>query len=133
MSASVIQSMYAAMKSVDLPALSAAFSEDVVAIEPAGLAYGGTRTSRNALFEDVFGYLLQRVSFKLESSEVFGSGDRLAGHFTATLTGLSSGETISLDQVELYEVANGVIIKVEVFQNNTPELIAFFDRNGPPL
>jgi hypothetical protein len=82
-------------------------------------------------FEQVFGYLLQRGAFRLETSEVFGDGDRLAGHFTATLTAHGSGETVSVDQTELYEVTDGVISKVEVFQNNTPALIEFFARNAP--
>jgi len=123
--------MYAAMKSMDLAALAAAFSDGVVAVEPASLPYGGTTTSREALFEKVFGYLMQRVSFQFESSEVFGDGPRLAGRFTATMTAIGSGEVMSLNQVELYEVTDGVVSKVEVFQNDTPALIEFFRRNGP--
>jgi len=53
------------------------------------------------------------------SSEVFGDGDRLAGHFTATFTAHGSGETFLLDQTELYEVTDGAISKVEVFQRDT--------------
>jgi ketosteroid isomerase-like protein len=131
MSASTIQALYDAMDSMDLAALAATFADDVVAAEPSSLPYGGTKTGRGALFEQVFGYLLQRASFRLETSEVFGDGDRLAGHFTATLTAHGSGETVSVDQTELYEVTDGVISKVEVFQNNTPALIEFFARNAP--
>ena len=62
---------------------------------------------------------------------MFGDGDRLAGHFTATFTAHGSGETFLLDQTELYEVTDGAISKVEVFQRDTPGLIEFFARNGP--
>jgi hypothetical protein len=62
---------------------------------------------------------------------VFGDGDRLAGHFTATWTAHGSGETFLLNQAELYEVANGAISRVEVFQDDTPGLIELFARNAP--
>lgn len=131
MSAAPVQALYDAMKSMDMDAVAAAFSDDVVAIEPSSLPYGGTTTSREALFENVFAYLLQRGEFRLETSEVFGDGDRVAGHFKATLTAHGSGESVSVDQTELYEVTNGVISRVEVFQRDTPVLIDFFERNGP--
>ena len=65
------------------------------------------------------------------SSEVFGDGDRLTGHITATFTAHGSGETFLLNQIELYEVRDGAISKIEVFQHDTPALIDFFDKNGP--
>jgi len=130
-SASVIQAFYDAMRSMDPAALAASFSDDVVVVEPPSLPYGGTTTSRDAFFEKVFGYTSQRASFRVETSEVFGDGDRLAGHFTATFTAHGSGETAVLDQTEVYEVTDRVISKVEVFQHDTPALIEFFDRNGP--
>ena len=131
MSAQVIRTMYAAMKSMDMAAFGAAFADDVVAVEPSALPYGGATRSRGALFEKVFGYLMQRVAFQLDSSDVFGDGPHLAGHFTATMTAIGSGEVMTLSQVELYQVKNGLISKVEVFQSDTPALIEFFRRNGP--
>jgi hypothetical protein len=102
-----------------------------VVVEPPALPYGGTTTSRDEFFGKVLGYTEPRASFRIETSEVFGSGARVAGHFTATFTAHGSGETFLLDQAELYEVADGVITKVEVFQRDTPGLIAFLERNGP--
>ena len=61
----------------------------------------------------------------------FGDGDRLTGHITATFTARGSGETFLLNQLELYEVRDGAISKIEVFQHDTPALIDFFDKNGP--
>ena len=131
MSASVVQAFYDAMRSMDPAALAASFSKDVVVVEPPSLPYGGTTTSRDAFFEKVFGYTSQRASFRIETSEVYGEGDRLAGHFTATFTANGSGEIVVLDQAEIYEVTDGVITKVEVFQHDTQTLIEFFERNGP--
>ena len=131
MSASVIQSFYDAMRSMDPAALAASFSEDLVVVEPPSLPYGGTTTSRHAFFEKVLGYTSQRASFRVETSEVFGDGSRLAGHFTATFTANGSGETVVLNQTEVYEVTEGVISRVEVFQHDTPALIDFFRRNDP--
>jgi ketosteroid isomerase-like protein len=130
-SAKVIQAFYDAMRSMDPAALAASFSDHVVVVEPPSLPYGGTTTSRDEFFEKVNGYTNQRASFRLETAEVFGDGDRLAGHFTATFTAHDSGETFLLDQAELYEVTGGAISKVEVFQRDTPSLIEFFDRNRP--
>jgi hypothetical protein len=109
----------------------ASLSDEVVVIEPSSLPYGGTTTSRDAFFENVLGYLNQRASFRLETAEVFGDGDRFAGHLTGTLTAEGSGETFLLSQAELYEVTDGAISKVEVFQHDTLGLIEFFDRNRP--
>lgn len=131
MSASVVQAFYDAMRSMDPAALAASFSADLVVIEPPSLPYGGTTTSRDAFFEKVLGYTSQRASFRVETSEVFGDGDRLAGHFTATFTANGSGETVVLNQTEIYEVTDGVITKVEVFHHDTHALIEFFKRNGP--
>jgi ketosteroid isomerase-like protein len=131
MSASVIQFFYDAMRSMDPGALAASFHDDVVVIEPPSLPYGGTTTSREEFFQKVAGYTDQRSTFQLVSSEVLGDGDRLAGHFTATFTAHGSGETFLLDQTELYEVTDGAISKVEVFQHDTPGLIEFFAKNPP--
>ena len=38
-----------------------------------------------------------------------------------------------LDQTELYQVTDGAISKVEVFQHDTPTLIEFFAKNDPAL
>jgi hypothetical protein len=119
------------MKSMDPQALLASLSEDLVVVEPRALPYGGTTTSRDEFFEKVVGYTDPRASYRLETSEVFGDSRRLAGHFTASFTAHGSGETFVLDQTELYEVADGVITRVEVFQRDTPGLIAFLDRNPP--
>jgi hypothetical protein len=91
----------------------------------------GARATHGRSHQRAFGYLTQRASFRLETSEVFGDGDRLAGHFTATITANSSGETIVLNEAELYEVTNDVISKVEVFQHDTAALVEFFARNEP--
>ncbi len=131
MSASVVQAFYDAMKSMDPVALAASFSENVVIVEPPALPYGGTTTTRDEFFGKVLGYTSQRASFRVDTSEVFGDGARLAGHFTATFTAHGSGESIVMNQTEIYEVVNDEITKVEVFQHDTPALIAFFDRNGP--
>jgi hypothetical protein len=39
--------------------------------------------------------LNHRASFRLETAEVFGDGDRLAGHLTGTLTADGSGERLT--------------------------------------
>jgi ketosteroid isomerase-like protein len=130
-SASVVQAFHDAMRSQDQAALDATLSDNIVIVQPQSLPYGGTTTSRNEFYERVYGYGSQRASFHLQTSEVFGDGDRLAGHFTATWTAHGSGETFLLNQAELYEVANGAISKVEVFQDDTPGLIEFFARNAP--
>jgi ketosteroid isomerase-like protein len=131
MSASVVQAFHDAMRSQDQAALDATLSDDIVIVQPPALPYGGTTTSRNEFYERVYGYGAQRASFRLQTSEVFGDGDRLAGRFTATWTAHGSGETFLLNQAELYEVTDGAISKVEVFQDDTPGLIEFFARNAP--
>ena len=131
MSASVVHAFHDAMRSMDLAAVDATLSADVVVVQPRALPYGGTTTSRTEFYQRVFGYGSERATFRLETSDVFGDGDRLAGHFTATWTALGSGEEFLLSQAELYEVTGGVITKVEVFQDDTAGLIEFFARNPP--
>jgi hypothetical protein len=117
---------------MDPAAFAAPFSDEVVVVEPSSLRYGGTTTGRDAFFEKVLGYVNQRASFRLETAEVIGDGDRCAVHLTGTLTAHGSGETFLLNQAELYEVTDGAISKVEVFQHDTSGLIEFFDGNRPP-
>ena len=131
MSASVVRAFHDAMRSTDQAGIDATLSEDVVIVQPRALPYGGTTTSRAEFYERVFGYGNERATFRLRTSEVFGDGDRLAGHFTATWTGRGSGETFLLSQAELYEVTDGVITRVEVFQDDTAGLTEFFARNAP--
>jgi ketosteroid isomerase-like protein len=129
--ASVVQAFFDALRSGNPAALAAHLSDEVVVVEPSSLPYGGTTTSRDAFFEKVLGWVDQRASFRLETAEVFGDGERLAGHFTATLTARGNGETFFLNQAELYDVTDGVISNIEVFPHDTPGLIEFFDRNRP--
>lgn len=131
MSASVVQEFYAAMKTMDMSAILGVLDEEVVIVEPPALPYGGTTRTRDEFFDKVFGYTNSRASFGVDTSEVFGDGDQVAGHFSATFTAHGSGETFVLNQAELYEVTDGKITRVEIFQHNTRELIEFLERNGP--
>ena len=132
MSVSVVRSFYDAMRSMDPAALAAALSDDVVIVEPPSLPYGGTTTSRDEFFAKVLGYTSQRASFQVNTSQVFGGdGARAAGQFTATFTAHGSGETVVMDQSEVYEVKDGAISRVQVYQADTQALIDFFSRNAP--
>ncbi len=131
MGASVVKAFHDAMKTMDMAAILTILADDLIVVEPASLPYGGTTSTRKEFFDKVFSYTNERASFRVDASEVFGDGNRLAGHFTARFTAHRSGETFVLNQTELYDVTAGVISKVEVFQYNTNELIEFLDRNQP--
>jgi ketosteroid isomerase-like protein len=77
MSASTIRALYDAMESLDLAALAATFAGDVVVTEPSSLPYGGTKTGRDALFEQVFGYLLRRGRFSSRRQRCSGTATGL--------------------------------------------------------
>jgi uncharacterized protein len=131
MSASVIQRFYDAMRSMDPVELAASFADDVVIEEPRSLPFGGTTTSRDEFYKKVVGYYAEWATFQIQTSEVLGDGDRLAGHFTATYTAHATGDTVSAHYAELYEVRDGAISRVTTFVHDLPELIDFFARNEP--
>ena len=131
MSASVVKASFDALTSTDPAALGATLSDEIVVVEPSSLPYGGTTPSCDASFEKVLANVNQRAWFRLDTAEVFGDGDRLAGHSTGTLTVHGSREPFFLNQAGLYDVTHGAISKVEVFQHDAPGLIEFFDRNRP--
>jgi hypothetical protein len=130
MSAVVVEALYDAIRSMDQASIAASFSDDLVVIEPPSLPFGGATSGRDEFLEKIVGYILDRASMQLETSEVFGDGQRVVGHFTAKLTAHGSGETFLLNQIELYEVTDSVISRAEIFQYDTPGVIEFFDRNG---
>ncbi len=117
MSVSVPQAFYDTMKSMDPAELVESLSDDVVIVGPSSFIYGGTTTTHDAFFEKVLACTNRRAPFRIETSEVFGDGERLAGHFTATFAAHGSRETFLL-KAELYAVTNGAISKEEVFQHD---------------
>jgi hypothetical protein len=72
-----------------------------------------------------------RPRIRIETPEVLGDGDRLAGHFTATLLAHGSGDTHLSNQARAVRGDGRRDQEAEVFQHHTPGPIEFFDRNGP--
>ena len=125
---SPVERLYAAFATGDMETVMAVLAPDVVISEPASLPYGGTYESAEAFLESVVGWMMGVAELTIGETEVVGEGARVAGRFSATLRSRASGEEFALEMVELYDIADGRITRIDVYPKDTQALAEFYAR-----
>jgi ketosteroid isomerase-like protein len=104
----------------------ALFDADIRIEQPASLPHGGWHEGKDgmAAMGAVFSQYWTRV---IEDPRIFGQDDRVVQVTTQTFTAKATGRSATMDVVELFVVAGGLVTEIRVFQQDTHALLATLD------
>jgi ketosteroid isomerase-like protein len=106
----------------DLTGAARLFHPDIRIEQPASLPHGGSHDgpAGMAAMGAIFARYWDRT---IEEPRIFGSDDTVVQVTTQTWTAKGSGRSATVDVVELFTVAEGLILEIRVFQQDTHLLL----------
>ncbi|MDX3077661.1 nuclear transport factor 2 family protein [Streptomyces sp. MI02-7b] len=126
--ADVVRALYDALAKGDVPGVLALLAPEVIVDEPDQLPYGGVHQGREAFVRSVLGAMTGYADVAITAAEVFQGPAGVVGTLTGTLTAHTTGERFPLTMVEIHQVENGAVHKIDVYTKNPHELAAFYAR-----
>jgi uncharacterized protein len=104
----------------------ALFHPDIRIEQPASLPHGGWHHGHAGMASmgAVFGQYWSRA---ITDPRIFGRDGRVVQVTTQTWTAKSTGRSATVDVVELFSVAGGLVTEIRVFQQDTHALLATLD------
>ena len=126
--AQVVRGLYDALGKGDVPGVLAKLDPEVIVDEPAQLPYGGVHRGREVFVQSILGAMMSYADVAITDAEVFEGPAGVVGTLTGTLTAHSTGEEFPLTMVEIHQVEDGTVRKIDVYTKNPHELAAFYAR-----
>ncbi|MFL4910207.1 nuclear transport factor 2 family protein [Streptomyces sp. MMS24-I2-30] len=126
--ADVVRGLYAALSTGDVPGVLARLAPEVIVDEPNQLPYGGVHQGREVFVQSILGAMMGYAEVTITAAEVFDGPAGVVGTLTGTLTAHTTGEEFPLTMVELHQVEDGLVVKIDVYTKNPDELAAFYAR-----
>jgi ketosteroid isomerase-like protein len=123
----VVQQVLDAVAALDADRLAPLIHDDVEVIEPSSLPYGGTYRGKQAFFEELFPALTGPFEMGTEDVVLLEGATAAASRMTVLFTSRRTGRTIRMPYVEVYEVADAQVRKLEVFPQDVTALTAFME------
>jgi uncharacterized protein len=117
----IVQRLYQAFGSGDMPTLLGALDPDVEWINPgpASPAYFGTQRGPAAVARNVFGFLAENLRFDVfEPREFFTSDDKVVVLLHMEAVAARSGTRVVNDAVHVFTFKAGKVVRFQDFQNN---------------
>jgi len=126
--ADVVRGLYAALSKGDVPGMLAKLAPDLIVDEPNRLPYGGVHQGREVFVQSILGAMTGYADVAITEAEVFEGPAGVVGTLTGTLTARTTGEEFPLTMVEIHQVGDGAVRKIDVYTKNPDELAAFYAR-----
>ncbi|MFB7495931.1 nuclear transport factor 2 family protein [Streptomyces sp. NPDC056161] len=126
--ADVVRGLYAALGTGDVPGVLARLAPEVIVDEPNQLPYGGVHQGREVFVQSILGAMMGYAEVAITAAEVFEGPAGVVGTLTGTLTAHTTREEFPLTMVELHQVEDGLVVKIDVYTKNPDELAAFYAR-----
>jgi ketosteroid isomerase-like protein len=126
--AQVVRGLYDALSKGDVPGVLAKLAPEVIVDEPAQLPYGGVHQGREVFVQSILGAMMRYADVVITDAEVFEGPAGVVGTLTGTLTAHTTGEEFPLTMVEIHQVEDGTVRKIDVYTKNPHELAAFYAR-----
>ncbi|MDH6121791.1 nuclear transport factor 2 family protein [Kitasatospora sp. GAS204B] len=124
----VVRGLYDALRKGDVPGVLAKLAQEVIVDEPKQLPYGGVHEGREAFVQSVVGVMMGYADVAITEAEVFEGPAGVIGTLIGTLTAHTTGEEFPLTLVEIHQVEDGMVRKIDVYAKNPHELAAFYAR-----
>lgn len=122
----LVERFFGAVLGGDVTTLKELVSPDCIVHEPADLPYGGEYKGLDGVLA-MFKAIATELSFEVNGSEIFDvGGGRVVVRMDATFTSLRNGRTASFPIAEIYTVANGQIVDIDVFYKEPAAIRALY-------
>ena len=105
----------------DIETVFALLHPEVVIHEGAGLPYAGEYVGPAGL-QDLVGKIMTRFEMTLDSYQVSDGGDCAVARLMMSFTNRTSGRTVEMPGVEIYNTADGKVSKIDVYYKSTTEI-----------
>ena len=102
----------------DLAGTLALIHPEAVVNEGAGLPWGGDHVGRCG-FQSLVAALLGTFDLKIDSYDLLDAGDTVVARMPATFTHRTTGRCLPMPIVELYQLRDGLIWRIDVFYKDT--------------
>ena len=111
-----VKGLYAAFARGDVPTVLAGFADDIEWREAEGMPYGGVYRGGEAVLANVFGPISTDVEgFAVTPEQLVGSGDTVAAIVRYTGTGKSTGKTLDVPAVHVWDISDGKLTHFRQF------------------
>jgi ketosteroid isomerase-like protein len=111
-----VRDVYGAFGRGDVPAVMAAFADDIEWHEAEGLPYGGLHRGGAAVAQKVFGPISEDVEgFSITPEELIGSGATVAAVVRYTGTGKATGKALDVPVVHVWDIRDGKLARFRQF------------------
>jgi ketosteroid isomerase-like protein len=108
----IIRRLYDAFANGDIPAVLAAFDENISWKEAEGFMYGGTYTGPNAVLENVFmKFGTEWEGFSVVPDQIVNGGDVVVGLGTYSGKFLKTGKSVTVPFAHAWTLRDGKIVK----------------------
>jgi hypothetical protein len=108
----LVRSAYDAFERGDVPAVLAAFADDIEWVEAEGMPYGGVYRGGDAVAQNVFGPITEDVDgFALAIEQLIGSGATVAAVLRYTGTGKATGKALDVPAVHVWDIRDGKLAR----------------------
>jgi uncharacterized protein len=111
-----VEGIYGAFARGDVPSVLGAFADDIEWYEAEGMPYGGLHRGGAAVAQNVFGPITTDVDgFAVTPEQLVASGAAVAAVVRYTGTGKSTGKTLDLPAVHLWDIRDGKATRFRQF------------------
>jgi uncharacterized protein len=94
---------------------------------PYSLPHGGVYNGREGVGPMAAAFA-EHWSRTIENHRLLGCGDEVVQITTQTWTAHATGRSATVDVVELFQVADGMVVEIRVFQQDTHRLLGTLDE-----
>jgi hypothetical protein len=129
--AAVVEELARRFRAGDHDGAFALFHPKVRLEQPASLPHGGWHEGHDGIdaMSRIFATYWDRT---IDEPRITGCGESAVQVTRQTWTAKTTGRAATVDVVELFEFADGLIAEVRVFQQDTHLLLATLDGDGEP-
>ena len=114
----ITQQFLKAFQAGDVETVFGMIHPECVFDEGHGLPYAGTYVGPAGL-QDLVGKIMTPLEMALDSFDVSDGGDCAVARLVMTFTSRSSGRSLTISGVELYETTDGKVSKIDIYYKST--------------
>jgi uncharacterized protein len=124
----IVRQVYEAMQARDVEALRALYAPEVEVFQAPELPWGGHYQGHDGVFT-FFMKLLENIDSAVTHEGMFAAGDRVVQHGRTKGTVRATGVAFDIDEVHMYTLRDGLIVRFEAFID-TPGMLAALAQEG---
>jgi ketosteroid isomerase-like protein len=118
----IVRRVYEAMQARDAEALRALYAPEIEVFQASELPWGGHYRGHDGVFA-FFMKLVEHIDSAVTHDGIFAAGDRVVQHGRTKGTVRATGVSFDIDEVHVYTVQDGKIVRFEAFID-TPAMLA---------